>query len=66
MRRRAISQYGKPIVSDRGSKFYATQSEKKGKGVSVFGKRLEESGILHMLARAAHPQTSGKPERVDD
>lgn len=63
---RAISQYGKPIVSDRGSKLYATQPEKRGKGVSGFGKRLEESGIRHVPAGAAHPQTSGKPERMDE
>ena len=33
---RTISQYGKPILSDPGFKFYATESEKKSKGVSRF------------------------------
>ena len=63
---RAIAQYGKPrsILSDRGSQFYATESEKKSKGVSEFEKHLEELGIRHILARVAHPQTNGKLERV--
>ena len=52
-----ISKHGKPasILSDRGSQFYATESEKKAKGVSMFEKRLEDLGILHILAGVAHP-----------
>ena len=63
---RAMSQYGKPrsILTDRGSTFYATESEKKSKGVSKFEKHLENMGIQHILARVAHPQTNGKLERI--
>ena len=62
----ATSAYGKPasILSDRGTRFYATESEKKAKGVSMFERRLNDLGILHILARAAHPQTNGKLERA--
>ena len=62
----AMSAYGKPasILSDRGTQFYATESEKKAKGVSMFEKRLNDLGIRHILARVAHPQTNGKLERV--
>ena len=63
---KAIEQYGKPrsILTDRGSQFYATESEKKSKGVSGFERHLENLGIKHILARVAHPQTNGKLERL--
>ena len=32
--------------------------------VSTFKKRLNDSGIRHILAGVAHPQTNGKMERV--
>ena len=62
----AMSAYGKPasILSDRGFQFYATESEKKAKGVSMFERRLNDLGIRHILARVAHPQTNGKLERA--
>ena len=62
----AMSAYGKPasILSDRGTQFYATESEKKAKGVSMFEKRLNDLGMRHILARVAHPQTNGKLELV--
>ena len=62
----AIAVHGKPrfILSDRGSQFYATESEKKSKGVSGFERHLENLGIRHILARVAHPQTNGKLERI--
>ena len=63
----ATYKHGKPksILSDRGSQFYATESE-RSKGMSEFEKHLEESDIQHILARVAHPQTNGKLERVHD
>ena len=61
----AMSAYGKPvsILSDRGTQFYATESE-KSQGVSRFEKRLNDLGIRHMLARVAYPRTNGKLERA--
>ncbi len=61
---KATSAYGKPasILPDRGSQFYATESEKKDKGVSTFEKRLNDLGVRHILAGVAHPQTNGKME----
>ena len=62
----AIAGHGKPksILSDRGSQFYATGSEKKDKGISRFERHLEHLGIRRMLCRVAHPQTNDKLERV--
>ena len=50
---RAIAEHGKPksILADRGSHFYATESEKKVKGISEFEKRPESLGIRRILAR---------------
>ena len=63
---RAIRNHGKPasILTDRDSQFYATESEAKRKGVSMFEQRLVELGIRHILARVNHPQTNGKLERL--
>ncbi len=62
----AIKNHGKPasILTDRGTRFYATESEAKRKGASRFEQRLVELGIRHMLARVRHPQTNGKLERL--
>ena len=62
----AIAKHGKPgfILSDRGSQFYATESEKKSRRVSGFERHLENPGIRHILARVAHLQTNGKMERI--
>ena len=62
----AIRDYGKPasILTDRGSQFYATESEAKKKGVSRFEERLVELGIKQILARVKHPQTNGKLARL--
>ena len=63
--RRAIRKYGRPasILSDRGTQFYATESDMKRKGATLFERTLVDLGIRHILARVAHPQTNGKLER---
>ena len=62
----AIKNHGKPasILTDRGTQFYATESEVKKKGVPKFEQRLVELDIKHILARVRHPQTNGKLERL--
>ena len=49
----AISKHGMPasILTDRGSQFYASESEHKKKGVSEFEQELVRLGIWHILAR---------------
>ena len=61
----AIAKHGRPasILTDRGSQFYATESESKKKGASAFEQELVKLGIRHILARVRHPQTNGKLER---
>ena len=62
----AIKKHGKPasILTDRGSQFYASESDIKKKGVSEFEKTLVKLDIKHILARVKHPQTNGKIERL--
>jgi len=61
----AIAKYGCPeeILTDRGSQFYASEGERKEKGVSQFEQCLADHGIKHILCRVNHPQTNGKLER---
>ena len=61
----AIKAHGRPasILTDRGTQFYASESEVKKKGNSKFEERMVELGIKHILARVRHPQTNGKIER---
>jgi putative transposase len=62
---RAIAKYGCPreILTDRGTQFYASEGERKEKGVSQFEACLADRGIKHILCRVSHPQTNGKLER---
>jgi putative transposase len=55
-----ISKYGKPkeVLTDQGRQYYAWR------GKSDFQKRLKAEGIQHVVARAHHPQTVGKCERL--
>ena len=62
----AIKGYGAPlsILSDRGSTFYANETSVRERGEGEFERRLKELGIRHIKARARHPQTNGKLERM--
>lgn len=55
-----IARFGKPreVLSDQGRQYYAWR------GKSDFQKLLEREGIAHVVARAHHPQTVGKCERL--
>ena len=61
----AIKKWGKPasILSDRGSQFYAVESEAREKGETAFERALAKYEIRQILGRVHHPQTNGKIER---
>ena len=63
---KAIAKWGKPasILSDRGSQFYAVESEARVKGVTAFELALARYEIHQILGRVHHPQTNGKIERL--
>jgi len=63
--KQATAKYGCPreILTDRGSKFYANESERHEKGISQFERYLADHDIRHILCRVDHPQTNGKLER---
>jgi transposase InsO family protein len=54
----AIAKYGCPreVLTDRGSQFYANESERREKGISQFEAFLAKNGIKHILCRVNHPQ----------
>jgi putative transposase len=62
----AIAKHGKPasILTDRGSQFYASESEVKEKGLTEFELFLIANDIKHIVGRVSHPQTNGKIERI--
>ncbi len=55
----AIKKHGRPasILTDRGSQFYASESEHKKKGASEFEQELVRLEIRHILARVNHQRT---------
>ena len=55
-----IARFGKPeeVLSDQGRQYFAWR------GKSRFQKLLAREGIGHVVARARHPQTLGKCERL--
>jgi putative transposase len=61
----AIGKHGKPasILTDRGTQFYASETEEREKGANAFEKYLVENGVRQVLSRVMHPQTNGKVER---
>lgn len=61
----AMGRHGRPasILTDRGTQFYANESEEREKGATVFEEYLIENEIRQILARVLHPMTNGKVER---
>jgi transposase InsO family protein len=57
-----ILRFGKPkeVLTDQGPQYFAWR------GKAAFEKLLEREGIKHVVARAHHPQTVGKCERLWD
>jgi putative transposase len=52
------------ILSDKGTQFYNSKKNKKGKRTpSLFEQELEKLGIEFWTSRRNHPQTNGKMER---
>ena len=58
--REGMGRYGKPreVLTDQGRQYFAWR------GKSDFQKLLQREGIAHVVARAHHPQTLGKCERL--
>ena len=56
----------KRILSDRGTEFYSTVSEKYSGPVNhAFTKFLMTNAIIHTLTKTAHPWTNGYAERLN-
>jgi len=66
--RKAIEKYGKPeeILSDRGTTFYALESDERDKGLTEFEKFLIKEKITLIVGRVDHPQTNEKVEKFFD
>lgn len=54
------------VNSDRGSHFFPSKKDKKGKAFHEFQQTLEELGILFIPSKVRHPQTNGKNEKFFD
>ena len=63
--KQAIKKHGKPasVLTDRGTQFYANETEEREKGSTLFERYLVENEIRQILSRVSHPQTNGKVER---
>jgi transposase InsO family protein len=63
--KQAIDKHGCPheLLTDRGSQFYANESERREKGVRQFTAYLEGHGIEHIMGSIGKPTTQGKIER---
>lgn len=51
------------LNSDRGSQFFPSKKDKKGKAIHEFQEVLEELGIIFVPSKRRHPQTNGKMEK---
>lgn len=66
--KRAIALHGRPasILNDRGSTFYAVESEARKKGLTEFELFLASNHIEQILSGVRHPETNGKLEKLWD
>ena len=62
----AMKKWGRPasILSDRGTQFYAVESEARERGATEFEKALVKHEIRQVLGRVHHPQQVGKPTKA--
>ena len=51
------------ILIDKGTQFYANESEEREKEVTVFERHRVENEIRHTLSRVMQPTTNGKAEK---
>jgi putative transposase len=64
----ALQEHGRPvqILSDRGSPFYAPETEAREKGLTEFERYLMRNHIQQILCGVRHPETNGKLEKLFD
>ena len=64
----AIREHGKPksVLDDRGSTFYAIESEARKRGLTEFELYLMRNHMEQILAGVRHPETNGKLEKLFD
>ena len=66
--RGAVGEHGKPrsMLNDRGSTFYAVESEARKRGLTEFELYLMSNHIEQILSGKRHPETNGKLEKLFD